>query len=74
MEFLNDIHWGDAFGEAVSHFKTLLRFNTVNPPGNEKLAADYLAEVFRREGLEPLILSRAPERANVVCRLRGNGI
>lgn len=73
MEFLKDIHWDDAFSEAMSHFKTLLRFETVNPPGNEKPAAEYLAEVFRQEGLAPLVLESAPNRANVVCRLTGTG-
>ena len=26
----------------MQHFQTLLRFDTSNPPGNEKLAVDYL--------------------------------
>ena len=73
MEFPRDINWDDAFTEALSHFKTLLRFKTVNPPGNEQPAAEYLAEVFRKEGLEPLVLPSAPNRANIVCRLNGEG-
>ena len=73
MQFLQDISWNDALTEAVSHFKTLLRFVTVNPPGNEKPAAEYLADVFGQEGLDPLVLDSAPNRANVVCRLSGSG-
>lgn len=73
MGFLQDIDWDDTFREALSHFKTLIRFKTVNPPGNEKPAAEYLAEVFGQEGLEPIVLDSAPNRANIVCRLPGTG-
>ncbi len=73
MAIWEEINWDDAFDEALGHFKTLIRFKTVNPPGNEKPAAEYLAEVFRKEGLEPEVLDSAENRANVVCRLRGNG-
>jgi acetylornithine deacetylase/succinyl-diaminopimelate desuccinylase-like protein len=67
------INWEDALSEAISHFKTLIRFDSVNPPRNEKPTAKYLPEVFRREGLEPLVLNSAPNRANIVCRLAGVG-
>lgn len=73
MAIWEEINWDDAFDEALGHFKTLIRFKTVNPPGDEKPAAEYLAELFRKEGLEPEVLDSAENRANVVCRLRGNG-
>jgi len=73
MSIWEEINWDDAFDEALGHFKTLIRFETVNPPGNEKPAAEYLAQVFSQEGLEPEVLDSAENRANVVCRLRGNG-
>ncbi len=67
------INWEGAFDEALSHLKALIRFNTVNPPGNEKPAAEYLVEVFRKEGLEAELIQSAENRANVICRLSGNG-
>jgi acetylornithine deacetylase/succinyl-diaminopimelate desuccinylase-like protein len=73
MGFLQNINWEDAFSEAISLFKTLIRFETVNPPGNEKPAAQYLAELLRKEGLDPLVLDSAANRANIVCRLVGSG-
>ena len=73
MAIWDEIRWEDAFGEAITHFKTLLRFKTVNPPGNEKPAAEYLADVLRQEGLDPLVLESAGNRANIVCRLSGAG-
>ncbi len=61
----------DLVAEAVDQFKTLIRFDTTNPPGNERPAIDWIAEQLRREGIEPTILESAPGRANLVARLPG---
>ncbi len=59
--------------EAVRHLQALIRLDTVNPPGNETLAAEYLADVLRADGIEPVILEATPGRGNLVARLRGSG-
>jgi acetylornithine deacetylase/succinyl-diaminopimelate desuccinylase-like protein len=68
-----EINWDQAFQEALEHLRALVQIDTTNPPGREKPAAEYIAGVLRREGLEPLVLESGPERANLVMRLRGNG-
>jgi acetylornithine deacetylase/succinyl-diaminopimelate desuccinylase-like protein len=56
---------------ATHHLQELLRLDTMSPPGNEKLAADYLAGVLREAGIESVqVLESAPNRANVVARLK----
>ena len=62
-----------AFDEMVGHLQALIRLRTVNPPGDEILAARYLAEVLTESGLEPLVLEPHPGRGNVIARLRGDG-
>jgi acetylornithine deacetylase/succinyl-diaminopimelate desuccinylase-like protein len=57
--------------EAVSLLQQLIRLNTVNPPGNETLAAHHLRDYLEGSGVEVELLARTPERANVVARLRG---
>lgn len=59
--------------EAQIMCQALLRMDTTNPPGNERIAADYLDEKLRESGYEPVLLESAPGRANLVCRRRGNG-
>lgn len=59
--------------EIVSYLQALIRCDTTNPPGNEILAASWLAEVLKREGIEPTILESAPGRANLIARLPGTG-
>jgi acetylornithine deacetylase/succinyl-diaminopimelate desuccinylase-like protein len=62
------------FEDEIVHFlQTLIRFNTSNPPGNETPAAEWIADVLRNEGLEPVALESAPMRGNVVTRLKGTG-
>lgn len=59
--------------EATQYLHDLVRIDTTNPPGNEMAAAEYLAAVFKREGIEPLVLESAPGRGNLVARLKGDG-
>lgn len=51
----------------------LVRFRSINPPGNEGEAAAFLAGTLRAAGLETEVLEVEPGRANVVARLRGDG-
>lgn len=70
---MSDIDWQAVQDEAVGYLQALLRIDTTNPPGNEKAAADYLAGILAGEGIEPTILSSAPDRASVLARLPGRG-
>jgi acetylornithine deacetylase/succinyl-diaminopimelate desuccinylase-like protein len=65
--------WAVALPEAISHLKTLLRIDTTNPPGNERAAAAYLADVLQREGISFHVIEAAETRASLVARLPGNG-
>ncbi len=67
------IDWAKAEAEAIAHFKALLRIDTTNPPGNERAAAEYIAGVLAKEGIEHRFFERAPGRASLVARLRGSG-
>jgi acetylornithine deacetylase/succinyl-diaminopimelate desuccinylase-like protein len=57
--------------EAVGVLQSLVRMNTVNPPGNERPAQEYLAGLLGAAGLETTLLGPDPERPNLVARLRG---
>jgi acetylornithine deacetylase/succinyl-diaminopimelate desuccinylase-like protein len=54
---------------AIRLLHDLLRLDTTSPPGNERLAADYIARVLTEAGITPEILEAAPGRATVVARL-----
>ncbi|HLM86817.1 MAG TPA: M20/M25/M40 family metallo-hydrolase [Solirubrobacteraceae bacterium] len=57
-------------GEAQELLQKLIRFNTVNPPGDERAAQEYLADHLTRAGFECELLGAEPERPNLIARLR----
>src|SRR5919202_4091173 len=57
----------------VSLTRDLIRFESVNPPGNEQPVAEYLAEKMKSFGLEAEVQPFEPGRANLVARLKGKG-
>jgi acetylornithine deacetylase/succinyl-diaminopimelate desuccinylase-like protein len=58
--------------EVVEVLQRLIRFDTVNPPGRERAALEYLAARLRDAGLEVTLAGDDPERPNLVARLRGH--
>jgi acetylornithine deacetylase/succinyl-diaminopimelate desuccinylase-like protein len=50
----------------------LIGFDTTNPPGNEKACIDYIADLFKKHGIESVIIARDPNRPNLIVRLKGS--
>jgi acetylornithine deacetylase/succinyl-diaminopimelate desuccinylase-like protein len=59
--------------EAVMLLSDYLRIDTTNPPGNEKRAAEFFAEIFDREGVEYKLYEPEPGRSSIRACLRGSG-
>ena len=57
--------------EAVEWLKEYLQIETVNPPGNESRAVDYIANIFEQEGIEFNSAESAPGRGNIWARIEG---
>jgi acetylornithine deacetylase/succinyl-diaminopimelate desuccinylase-like protein len=58
--------------ETTSVLQRLVRFNTVNPPGNERPAIEYLAAYAEAAGFETQIVAADDERPNLVATLEGS--
>jgi acetylornithine deacetylase/succinyl-diaminopimelate desuccinylase-like protein len=58
-------------GETTEVLQRLVRFNTVNPPGNERPAIEYLAQYLSEAGFETELLAAVQQRPNLVADLRG---
>jgi acetylornithine deacetylase/succinyl-diaminopimelate desuccinylase-like protein len=68
--------WDAATQETIRNLTCLIRLETVNPPGNEALAAAAINGILDQEGIPPAdikILESAARRANLVARLHGDG-
>src|SRR5216684_3859285 len=60
--------------EAAEWLAGLIRLNTTNPPGNELVAARYLAAILEKEGIPAEVLESAPGRGVVIARLRASAV
>ena len=59
--------------EVTTVLQNLIRLDTVNPPGNETQAAEYLRSYLEGSGVACELYARIPERANLVARIPGRG-
>jgi acetylornithine deacetylase/succinyl-diaminopimelate desuccinylase-like protein len=59
--------------DAIRLCRELLKLDTTNPPGNERLCADVLVRELTAVGYRPNELELAPGRTNVIVRHRGTG-
>ena len=56
--------------EVVKFCQELVRIKSVNPPGDELLAAEYVASILEKAGLEVDLIKHSPTRASVLARLK----
>jgi acetylornithine deacetylase/succinyl-diaminopimelate desuccinylase-like protein len=63
----------DLQSETTDVLRELVRFNTVNPPGNERPAIEFLASYLRDAGFEVELLAADEDRPNLVADLTGDG-
>jgi acetylornithine deacetylase/succinyl-diaminopimelate desuccinylase-like protein len=59
--------------ETTELLRQLIQFDTVNPPGAERPAQEYLARHLTDAGFECQLLGAEPDRPNLLARLRGSG-
>jgi succinyl-diaminopimelate desuccinylase len=59
--------------EVIKFCQDLVRIETVNPPGNELEAAEYVASTLKKFGLNVELIKHDSTRASVLARLKGSG-
>jgi acetylornithine deacetylase/succinyl-diaminopimelate desuccinylase-like protein len=65
------IPWEQFEQETIGRLRELVALDTTNPPGNEKIATDYLAAALACAGIDPTIIEGAPTRSNLIARIHG---
>src|SRR5579875_185596 len=65
------LDWNQVDGEALGYFRTYLRFNTSNPPGNTVAAINWLKGILGKNGIPVKIYSAQADKPNLVARLSG---
>lgn len=59
--------------EVLKLTREMLAIDTIDPPGNEEVAAKIVARVLAAEGIESTFQTIAPGRTNLIARLKGTG-
>ena len=59
---LSSPNWQALAEQTVRYLRDLIRLDTTNPPGNEIVAAEYIAGVLRAAGLDPIVIETAPRQ------------
>jgi succinyl-diaminopimelate desuccinylase len=59
--------------EVVKMGQDLVRTQSVNPPGNELAAAEYVVEALKKSDVETELVMHSENRASVLARLKGQG-
>ena len=58
--------------EVVKICQDLVRIKSVNPPGDELPAAEYVASMLKKVGVEVELIQHTPTRASVLARLKSS--
>ncbi len=53
--------------------QNLIRFDTTNPPGNERACIQYINGLLKDAGIKTNIVARTPSRPNIFARMKGEG-
>ena len=59
--------------EALDWLQSFLKVDTINPPGNETRAVEFIAEILEAEGIPYQTAESAPGRGNIWARFEGGG-
>jgi len=65
--------WKSVDAEALKTLQGYVQIDTSNPPGDVTKAADFLAGVLTREGIDVKRYESGPGRSILLARLKGNG-
>lgn len=68
-----NVNWDEWSERATRWLSEFIRIDTVNPPGNEVRATDWLGRILDAEGIPYELYAKTPDRPNLVARLRGTG-
>jgi len=67
------VDWQAFTDEAIDLLCQFIRIDTSNPPGNERLACDFLGAILQREGIPCELYDAGNDRVSLRAVLRGDG-
>ena len=68
-----EINWNEWTEQATEWLSSYIRVNTVNPPGNETIACDFIGKILDAEGIPYQLYDPGDNRSTLVATLKGDG-
>src|ERR1017187_8637737 len=68
------LDWRAINEETLRHYTALVQMDSTDPPGNETKVVEYVKKVLEAEGIPAILVAKDPSRANLIARLKGNGL
>lgn len=62
-----------SYHDPAALLQRLIRFDTTNPPGNERACIQFIAGLLEEAGIPYSIVARDPARPNLLARVAGRG-
>ena len=62
-----------AYVDPVALTQRLVRFDTTNPPGNERQCIEHIKSLLDAAGIQNQVFAKTPGRPNLIARLPGDG-
>ncbi len=69
----NNKNFSKIYENPAELLRHLIRFNTTNPPGNERDCVLFINDILKNAGIETKILAKNPERPNLIAKIEGKG-
>ena len=73
FSYAQTLDWKSVNAETLKYYTDLLKIDTSSPPGNETVAAQYVARVLEHEGIPSKLVGSDPKRQSLIARLKGSG-
>lgn len=61
------------YAQPAELLQKLIRFDTTNPPGNERECIQFIHGLLKEAGIKTSLVAKTPGRPNVIARLKGQG-
>jgi hypothetical protein len=58
----------------MHHFQSLVQIDSTGAPGTEIKVAEYVKKALEAEGISVTLVAKEPAHANVIARIKGNGL
>jgi len=70
---MSEVDKNPIYERPIELLQNLVRFDTTNPPGDERECILYIEGLLKEAGISAQLIGRIDQRPNLIARLKGQG-